>query len=67
MGAGDDGSAVIEQCLYGGDSGLDTLVAGDLAGFLVLGNVEVAAEQDLLALNVNIANGLLVVVHDIAS
>ena len=67
VGAGDDGSAVFQQILDGGDGGNDTLVAGDLAGLFVLRNVKVAAEKHLLALDVNIINCLLVVVHDISS
>ena len=63
VGAGNDGGAVVEQVLDGGEGGDDTLVAGDLAGLLVLGNVEIAAEQDLLAFDVYIVDGLFVVVH----
>ena len=63
MRACDNCRAVVEQVLDGGHSGLDTLVAGDLAGLLVLGNVEVAAQQDLLALYVDIIDCLLVVIH----
>ncbi len=64
MRAGDDRSALVQQVLDGGQSGHDPLVAGDLAGLLVLGNVEVTAQQDLFALNVDVANGLLVVIHN---
>ncbi len=67
VGAGDDCRAVFEQVLYGGESGNDTLVAGDLTGRLVLRHVEIAAEQDLLALDINIIDGLLVVVHGTSS
>ena len=67
VGAGDNGSAVIQQIFDGGDGGNDTLVAGDLAGLFVLGNVKVAAEQNLLALYVHIVNGFLVVVHGLSS
>jgi len=63
VGAGDDGRALLEQVLDGGQSRDDTLVAGDLAGLLVLGNVEVAAQQDLFAFDVDIVNGFLVVIH----
>ena len=63
MGAGDNGGAVLQQILDGGESRDDTLVAGDLAGLLVLGDVEVAAEQNLLALDVYVVNGLFAVVH----
>ena len=67
VGAGDDRRAVFEQVLYGGESGNDTLVACDLTGRLVLRHVEIAAEQDLLALDINIIDGLLVVVHGTSS
>ena len=67
VGAGDHGSAVFQQVLDGGDGGNDPLVAGDLTGLFVLRNVKVAAEKHLLALDVNIINSLLVVVHDISS
>ena len=62
--AGNDGGAVIKQIANGRDGGNNALVAGDLAGLLVLGNVKVAAEQDLLPFDVDIVNGLFVVVHD---
>ena len=67
VGAGDNGSAVIQQIFDGGDGGDNALVAGDLAGLFVLGNVKVATEQNLLALYVHIVNGLLVVVHGLSS
>ncbi len=41
----------------------DALVVGDGAGGLVLGDVEVAAEQDLLALDVHVLDCFFVVVH----
>ena len=41
---------VLQQILDGGQCRHDALVAGDGAGVLVLGHVEVAAQQDLLAL-----------------
>ena len=59
VGAGNDSRAMIKQVADGGDGGNDTLVAGDLTGLLVLGNVKVAAEQDFLALDVNVINGFL--------
>ena len=51
MGAGDDGRTLVEQILNGRKSGADALVVGDLAGLLVLGHVEVAAQQHLPALD----------------
>ena len=45
----------------------NALVAGDLAGFLVLGDVEVAAEQDLFPIDVYVIDGLLVVIHFLTS
>ena len=63
MRAGDDGSAVIQQIADGGQGGDDTLVTGDLAGLLVLGDVEIAAQQDLLAGHVHVTDSFLVVIH----
>ena len=64
VGAGDDGGAVVQQVLDGGQGGADALVIGDdAAAVLGHGHVEVAAQQDLLAGNVHIADGLFVVVH----
>ena len=61
--AGDDGGAVLQQIPDGGQGGDNALVAGDLAGLLVLGNVEIAAQQDLLAGYLHVTDGLLVVIH----
>jgi hypothetical protein len=63
MGAGDDGRAVFQQILDGGQSGHDALVAGDLAGLLVLRDVEIAAKQNLFVSDVDVQNCFLVVVH----
>ena len=63
MGAGDDGSAVLQQIADGGQGGDDALVAGDLAGLLILRDVEIAAQQDLLAGYFHVTDGLLVVIH----
>ena len=63
MGAGDDGGAVIQQIVDGGESGDDTLVAGDLTGGLILRHVEIAAQQHLLAGHFHVHDGLLVIVH----
>ena len=63
MGAGDDGGAVLQQVLDGGQGGADALVVGNGAGGLILRNVEVAAEQDLLPLDIHVFHGFLVVVH----
>ena len=66
--AGDDGGVLVQQVLDGGQSGPDALVVGDdAAAVLGQGHVEVAAQQDLLALNVHIPDGLFVVVHRKAS
>ena len=61
--AGDDGSALIQQIADGGQGGHDALIAGDGAGLLVLGHVEVAAQQNLLAGHIHVHDGLLVVIH----
>ena len=63
VGAGYDGGAILKQVLDGGQGGDDALVAGDLARLLVLRHVEVAAEQHLLAVGIEVVYGLLVVVH----
>ena len=60
--AGDDRRALPEQVADGRQSGDDALIRG--AGGLVLGDVEVAAQQDLLARHVDVVHSLLVVVHD---
>ena len=67
VGAGDDGSAVLKQILNGRQSGYDTLVARDLAGLLVLGDVEIAAQEHFLALRIKIHDRLFVVVHSDSS
>ncbi len=63
VGARDNGSAVVKQITDRRESRDDTLVRGDLAGLLVLGDVEVAAEKNFLALDVYVVNGLFAVVH----
>ena len=67
VGAGDDRRAVVQQILDGGQCRHDALVAGDRARFLVLGHVEVAAQQDLLALDVYILYRFFIVIHGIRS
>ena len=67
VGAGDHGGAVIKQVTDGRECRNNALVAGDLAGFLVLGNVKVAAEQDFLPVDVDVIDGLLVVIHFMTS
>ena len=61
VGAEDDPCAVVHQILHGRQRGDDTLVAGDLA--VLGGDVEVAAAQDPLTLDIYGFNGFLVVVH----
>ena len=63
VGARDNGSAVVKQITDRRESRDDTLVRGDLAGLLVLGDVEVAAEKNFFALDVYVVNGLFAVVH----
>ena len=63
VGAGDDGGAVLKQVLDGRQRGDYTLVAGNLAGLLVLRDVEVAAQQYFLSVGIEVVYGLLVVVH----
>ena len=67
VGAGDDRRAVVEQIPDGRQRGHDTLIRGDLAGLLVLGHVEIAAQQHLLAAHVHIENSLLVIIHVVSS
>ena len=64
VGAGDHRRALIEQIPDGGQRRDDALVRGDLAGLLVLRNVEVAAQQDLPALDIHVVNGFFIVVHN---
>ena len=67
VGAGNDGSAVLEQIFNSRNGSDNTLVAGDLTGLLVLGNVEIAAEQNLFSVHVYIVNSLFVVIHGLSS
>ena len=64
VGAGYDGSAVIQQIFYGRQRSDDTLIACYLACLLVLGDVKIAAQKHLLALNIRIEHAFLVVIHD---
>ncbi len=63
VGAGDNRRALVQEVLDGRQGRPDALVVGDGAGGLVLGDVEVAAEQDLLALDVHVLDCFFVVVH----
>ena len=63
VGAGDDSRPLVQQVLDSGQGGADALVVGDGVGGLVLRDVEVAAQEHLLAGDVNVLHGLLVVVH----
>jgi hypothetical protein len=67
VGAGNDGSAVLKQIFNSRNCSDNTLVAGDLTGLLVLGNVEIAAEQNLFSVHVYIVNSLFVVIHGLSS
>lgn len=51
---------VVNGILDGRDGGLDTSGVGDLAGLLVLGDVEVNTDEDTLALEVDVLDGELV-------
>ena len=64
VGACDDGSAVIQQILDGRQGGNNALIACYLSCLLVLGNVKVAAQKHLLALNIRIEHAFLVVIHN---
>ena len=59
----DDGGILLQQVADGGDGGDDAGVVQDLAGLLVIGNVKVAAHEDLLTGDINITDILLVVIH----
>ena len=61
MGAEDDARTVRDQILDGRQRGDDALIARDLA--VLGGDVEVAAAEDSLALDVDVLNGFLVVIH----
>jgi len=62
MRAQNNSSVMLEQILDGRQCSDDTLVVGDAAG-LVLRDIEIAANDNLLARNVNILYALLVVIH----
>ena len=62
--AGDDSGVLLQQVLDGGQSGADALVVGDHArAVLGHGDVEIAAQQNLLAGDVNVSDSFLVVIH----
>ena len=61
--AGNHRRALIQQIPNGGQSGHDALVTGDGTGLFVLRDIEIAAEKDLLALHVDVADGLFLVIH----
>ena len=61
--AGDHRRALIQQIPNGGQSGHDALVTGDGTGLFVLRDIEIAAEKDLFALHVDVADGLFLVIH----
>ena len=63
MGAGNDCRALLQQIPDGGQRGHDALIAGDGAGLLILRHIEIAAQQDLLALDINVADGFLPIIH----
>jgi len=63
VGAGDDRRPILQQILDGGQRRHDALVAGDGAGLFVLGDVEVAAEQDLFAPYLHIPDRLFMGIH----
>ena len=59
MRAGDNGSAVVQQVFQSLDGFADPLVVGD--DTVCQRDVEVAANKDFFALDVDILNGFLVV------
>ena len=63
VGAGDDRRTVLQQVADGGQGRHNALVAGDGPGLLVLGDVEIAAQEHLLTGGVYICNGFFVVIH----
>ena len=63
VGAGNDRRALLQQVLDGGQGRADALIVRDRAGGLVLGDIEVAAQKDLLALDIDVLYGFFVVVH----
>ena len=63
MGAGNDCRALLQQIPDGGQRGHDAFIAGDGAGLLILRHIEIAAQQDLLALDINVADGFLPIIH----
>ncbi len=65
--AGNNSSTLLEKILNSGQGCNNALIIGDNAGFLVQGNVEIAAEQNFFAGYVDIFNGLLIVIHQTSS
>ena len=63
MGASNNRRTVLQQVLNGGQGRHNTLVAGDGSCLLVLGDIEIAAQEHLLAGNVYICNGFFVIIH----
>ncbi len=64
VGAGDHRRALVQQVLDGGQGGPDALVVSDdAAAVLSHRNVEIAAQKNLFALDVDVFYRLLVVVH----
>ena len=61
--AGDHRRALIQQIPNGGQSSHDALVTGDGPGLFVLRDIEIAAEKDLLALHIDVTDGLFLVIH----
>ena len=62
MRAQDDGSVVLEQILDGGQCSNDTGFVGDVA-FSIQRDVEVAANENFLAGNLNVFDSHLIEVH----
>ena len=63
VGQQDHGGVVVQQVADGGQGGDDTGVVMDHARGLIMGNVEVTAQEDLLSGHVNVADGLLIIIH----
>ena len=64
MGAGDDGSVLVQKILDSGQGGPDALVVGDdAAAVFSQGHVEIAAQQNLLAGHVHVPDSLLFIIH----
>ena len=63
MGTGDNSGPLIQQVPDGGQRRTDTLIIGNLTGLFILRYIEITTAKDFFALQIDIFDGLLIVVH----